>query len=181
MSCADHLVPPAAVRARPRLTHTLRALAARRCPRVILLGHPRLGRGVRLQAAPGARIVLGEGSLIGDGCRLYARGGELRVGAGATLGERCTVVAHAGVAVGEGAVLGAGAMVVDFAHGTDEVEQPIRLQPMAASPVVIGANARVGHGSSVLRGVTIGDRAVVGAHTVVTLDVAADAGAGGPV
>ena len=174
MSFADHLVRPAAVRPQMRLVHTLRRLAAKRHRGIILIGHPRLGRGVRLRAAPGARIVLGDDCVVGAGCRLSARGGDLEVGAGATIGEHCVLVSHVGIAVGEGAVLGERAMVVDFDHATDDVEEPIRLQPIAAAPVVIGAHARIGHGASLERGATIGRGAVVGSHAVVTRDVPAD-------
>lgn len=163
-----HLAPPTAVRPRPGLQHAVRALVAGRRRGVDLTGRPRLGRGVHLQAAPGARIVLGDSCVIGDGCRLLARGGEVRVEAGATLGERCVLVAHAGIAVASGAVLGDRVMIADFDPGTDDVERPVRLQPITTAPVSVGAGSRIGHGASLLRGVTIDAGAVVGAHAVVT-------------
>lgn len=139
----------------------------------------RLGRGVRLDAAAGGRIVLEDGCEVGDGCRLLARGAEVRIGAGAVLGERCRVIAQVGIAVGAGARLGDGAMAVDFDHVIADVETPIRLQPIDAAPVTIGARARIGRGASILRGVTVGEGAVIGAHAVVTRDVPAGARAGG--
>jgi hypothetical protein len=162
---------------RPRLEALRRRAAARR--RVQLGRGVRLGDGVRLDAAPGARIELQDGCALGDGTRILAREGTVTIGRGAVLGERCTLVAHAGIAVGAGARFGDGAMVVDFDHRTEDPEAPIRLQGLAGAPVHIGARAAIGHGASILRGVTVGDGAIIGAHAVVTRDVPAGGRADG--
>lgn len=135
----------------------------------------RLGAGVQLDVAHGGRIVLAEGCSIGAGCRLMVRGAALTIGAGAQLGERCTLLAHAAITVGAGAVLADGVMAVDFDHDIADPETPIRQQPLLPGPVSIGARARLGPGACVLRGITIGDDAVVGPHAVVTHDVPAGA------
>ena len=70
-------------------------------------------------------------------------------------------------------------MLVDFDHVIDDVELPIRAQPLVATPIVIGERARIGLGSGVLRGVTVGAGATVGPHAVVTRDVAPGASVGG--
>ena len=123
--------------------------------------------------------MLGDGCRIGDRTRFAVQGGRVEVGARATLGERCVIVAHAGVTIGAGARLDDGAVLVDFDHAIDDVELPIRLQPLVATPITIGERARIGLGSGVLRGVTVGAAAVVGPHAVVTRDVAPGATVGG--
>jgi acetyltransferase-like isoleucine patch superfamily enzyme len=45
--------------------------------------------------------------------------------------------------------------------------------------VRVGNNVWIGYGASILRGVTIGDGAVVGTYAVVTKDVPANAVVGG--
>lgn len=181
MSPADahHFASPTRHLPRHGLAEQLRLLALRRRPRVELDGCPRLGRGVRLAAEPGARIVLGNDCVLGDGAQILARAGAVTIGAGAILGERVTLVAQAGISVGDGAILGDGTAVFDFDHRTDEVELPVRLQPLVTGPVTIGPRARVGHGARVLRGVSVGAGAVVGAHAVVTRDVPAGGRVGG--
>lgn len=139
----------------------------------------RLGRDVRLEAGDGGRIVLGEDCSLGDGCRVLARSGTVTIGDGVAMGERCTLLAHAEIAVGDGVRFGDGVLVVDFDHGTGDVERPVRLQPLELAPVAVGDGAVLGHGACVLRGVAIGAGAVVGAHAVVTRDVAAGASVGG--
>ena len=138
-----------------------------------------VGRGVRLQANPGAEIVLGDGCRIGDGTRIVVQAGSVALGAGAVLGERCTLVAHSGVTIGAGARLGDGAVVVDFDHVFEDVERPIRVQPLTSTPVTIGDDARIGLGASILRGVSVGAGAIVDPRAVVTRDVPAGAHVGG--
>jgi acetyltransferase-like isoleucine patch superfamily enzyme len=138
-----------------------------------------LERGVQLAVAPGAQLHLGDGCRIGERTRIVVNDGVVEVGAGAVLGPRCTVVAHAGVTIGAGARLDEGAVIVDFDHVIDDVERPIRAQPLIATAVTIGAGAHVGLGASVLRGVTVGERATVGPHAVVTRDVPPRVSVGG--
>lgn len=130
-----------------------------------------LGTGVRFDVAREAEVVLAEGCSLGERARVIVRSGRVHVGPGVAIGERVTIVAHAGVTIGAGAVLEEGAVIVDFNHVFDDVEQPIRLQPLQSAPVVVGAGARIGLGASILAGVCIGDRATVGPHAVVTADV----------
>lgn len=138
-----------------------------------------VGRNVRLAVGPGAQLLIGDGCRIGERTRIVVQQGRVDIGAGARLGERCTIVAQAGVTIGAGAWLEAGAVLVDFDHVIDDVELPIRAQPLVATPIAIGERARIGLGSGVLRGVTVGAGAIVGPHAVVTRDVAPGAHVGG--
>ena len=140
----------------------------------------RVGRGVSFQVGPGAELALGDGCFVGEGTRIVvAPGRRVELGAGVVLGERCTFVAHSGVTIGAGARLGHGVVIVDFDHVFDDVERPIREQPLESTPVTIGEGARIGLGASVLRGVTVGAEAIVDPRTVVTRDVPADGHVGG--
>jgi len=135
----------------------------------------RLGRGVRIEAGPRGRVVLEDGCRVGSGTRLLARAGEIRVGREARIGERCVVVAHAGVDIGAAARIGGWATVTDFEPVADDPERPVRLQGVTARPVRIGAGAVVDHAANVLAGAHVGTGARVGAHAVV--DAAVPAGA----
>ncbi len=109
---------------------------------------------------------------IGAGTRIdVADGATLEIGAGAVLGERCVIVCREAVTIGAGARLGDGVVLIDFDHGTDDVETPIRLQPLSTAPIAIGERARIDIGAAVLRGVTVGAGAHVGARSVVVRDV----------
>lgn len=111
-----------------------------------------------LEIAPDARI--------GDGTRFHVRGATVRVGAGARLGERCVVLAHAGVEIGAGATLGDDVVLVDFAHRHADPETPVRHQGLDARPIVIGAGARVGHRAVIEAGTVVAQGARVPVTTV---------------
>jgi acetyltransferase-like isoleucine patch superfamily enzyme len=137
------------------------------------------GSGVVVAVAEGARVEFGEGCAIGAGTRISVRAGTVRIGAGAVLGERCRLVAHAGIEIGEGALLGDEAVVMDFDHRYADVERPVRLQGIVADPVRIGAGARVGARAAIQRGIAVGERAQVAPLAVVTRDVPPGAIVGG--
>jgi acetyltransferase-like isoleucine patch superfamily enzyme len=66
-------------------------------------------------------------------------------------------------------------MFIDFDHGVVEVERPIRQQGIYKRDVRVGSNVWIGYGACVLRGVSVGDNAIVGTNSVVTKDVPANA------
>lgn len=138
-------------------------------------GLPLLDRRVRFEIAPGARVILGDGARIGARCRLNVHSGTVSIGDGAVLGDGCVIAARSGVSIGERCLLGEEVAIIDFDHSIDEVEIPVRLQGIVATPVEIGAGAVLGARAAILRGVHVGAGALIGAHSVVTHDVPAGA------
>lgn len=134
-----------------------------------------VGRCVRVDVAPGARLLIGESAELGDGCRLEVHSGSVEIGDGAALGEGCTIVARAGVRIGAGCRLEDGVAIIDCGRRFDDVEVPIRLQALAAAPVQIDPGAILGPRAVVLPGVRVGAGARVGAQAVVESDVPAGA------
>jgi acetyltransferase-like isoleucine patch superfamily enzyme len=123
---------------------------------------------VRLDADRSATVDIAPDAVVGDGTRIHARGAAVvRIGPGAVLGERCVILAHERVEVGAGARLGDGVVLVDFAHAYDDVERPVRHQPLRTSPVVVGERAIVGPGAVVEPGGRVPAGATVLSNTVV--------------
>ena len=85
----------------------------------------------------------------------------------------CVVLDSAPVTVGDRVLLGP---AVQLLAATHPLEPELRAQGLEyAEPIGVGDDVWLGGGAVVLPGVTIGDRAVVGAGSVVTRDVPADA------
>jgi acetyltransferase-like isoleucine patch superfamily enzyme len=137
-------------------------LAAR--GRLSVRGRVSVERGVRVRVARGARVVLEDGCRLGEGCRIEARGGTVRVGAGARIGERSVLVAHGGIDLGAGCVVGDWAVIADAEPTFDDAERPTRQQPLHVAPVRIGEGARLGVHASILAGATIAPGEVVPAY-----------------
>lgn len=135
--------------------------------------------GVKLEIGRGAKLVLGRWSWLGHDTKIRVHEGEVRVGAKTVIGQECTISAFQHVEIGRECIIADRVMVIDFDHGVVEVERPIRLQGIYKRDVKIGHNVWMGYGACVLRGVTIGDNAIVGTSSVVPRDVPANAVVGG--
>ena len=148
--------------------------------KAIFLGRP------LISVARGGSIVLGDGVRVHSHVRanplacpqpsvLRAMAPGARLVLGPRVGLSATVLcAGSSIEIGEGTILGSGAMVIDndfhvpdgewdWADGSAKTARPIR----------IGRGVFVGARAIVLKGVTVGDRAVIGAGAVVTQDVPA--------
>jgi acetyltransferase-like isoleucine patch superfamily enzyme len=146
-------------------------------------GRPILSRAKdgRIFIGDGARLFSSERStMLGSfqPCVVRAISAGAQVIIGARVGMSATVIcAGKSVEIGEGTILGAGAMVVDndfhVPQGEWDWSDNSDVPGKIAKPVKIGRGVFVGTRAIVLKGVTVGDRAVIGAGAVVTKDVPA--------
>jgi maltose O-acetyltransferase len=96
-----------------------------------------------------------------------------------SVGERfyanvnCVFLDCAPIAIGDRVLFGPAVQLYAATHPIDAESRRDGLE--CALPITIGHDVWIGGAAIVLPGVTIGDRAVVGAGSVVTRDVAADA------
>ncbi len=133
------------------------------------------GRGLEMEVSPRGRVELGRFVWIGDGTKLRCHEGRIEIGAKTVMGQECTISAYRRVRIGEQCVIADRSMFIDFDHGVVEVERPIRVQGIYKRDVVVGSNVWIGYGACILRGVSVGDNAIVGTNSVVTRDVPANA------
>ena len=138
-----------------------------------------LGRGLELKIEPRGEIRFGRFTWIGDGTKIRSHEGFVEIGEKTVMGQECTISAYQRVRIGNECVIADRAMFIDFDHGIVEVERPIRLQGIYKRDVEVGNNVWIGYGACVLRGVSVGDNSVIGANSVVTKDVPANAVVGG--
>jgi acetyltransferase-like isoleucine patch superfamily enzyme len=82
------------------------------------------------------------------------------------------------IEIGPGTMIGPHGYITDHDHGTS-LDLPIHRQQLSGAPTRIGSDVWIGAGVTVLKGVTVGDRAIVAAGAVVTKDVAPRAIVGG--
>jgi carbonic anhydrase/acetyltransferase-like protein (isoleucine patch superfamily) len=134
-----------------------------------------LGSGLELQIARRGRVDFGRFVWLGHGTKIRCHEGVVEIGAKTVLGQECTISAYERVRIGEQCVIADRAMFIDFDHGVVEVERPIRTQGIYTRAVEVGSNVWIGYGACILRGVRVGDNAIVGTNCVVTKDVPANA------
>ena len=149
-------------------------------------GAVRIGRGTtiawrRLKRAAGNQLSVGEDSIIHADISFEESGGKIDIGSRTFVG-RSHLVCYRSLTIGDDVIMSWGITVVD--HDSHSIEWDKRRndvldwgkgqknwQHIAQAPVIIGNKAWVGFNVSILKGVTIGEGAVIGACSVVTRDI----------
>ena len=131
-------------------------------------GHGRiaLGSGVRLSGKPHLAF-----------CNRYLDDPELSIGDGTFIGHLCDLRIARSIHIGEHCLIAGGVTIADYdGHPLDAASRRRGgTAPLAEiRPVHIGDDVWIGHGATILKGVTVGDRAVIGTGAVVTRDVPSD-------
>lgn len=122
----------------------------------------------------GGRVEAGN-CLFFPGVRLeVGSGARLSVGTGTYLNRNTEVIAWQEVTIGRDCMIGWDVLIMD----TDQ--HPLPGRGLQNRPVRIGDRVWIGARATILKGVTIGDGAVVGACSVVTGDVPAGGVVTGP-
>ena len=130
-------------------------------------------QGNVLEALRAGRLEIGEGTLFEPQVWLTAPGeARIHIGAGTFLNIGVMVAAHELVEIGDHCMFANGCLVTDAAHRFDDPDRPVTWQGFTSKgPTRIGDNVWCGANVVVSSGVTIGERCVIGANSVVTRDL----------
>ena len=126
-----------------------------------------------LEALREGRLEIGEGVLLEPGVWITAPGdARVRIGAGTFLNMNVMVAAAELVEIGEHCMFANGCFVSDASHRFDDPVKPVPWQGFTTKgPTRIGDNVWCGTHVVITSGVSIGERAVIGANSVVTQDI----------
>lgn len=141
----------------------LRRHAFRSCGKTL-----RMGKGVILMKKNGA-FFIGDRSVLHKNVKLSAWGtdgnAEIRIGSRTYIGDRTEIHAGKSVTIGDGCDISWDVTIMDRDYhklGTEKEE---------FKPVTIGNRVWIGCHAIILKGVQVGDGAVIAAGSVVTKDV----------
>lgn len=112
----------------------------------------------------GERVSLRRGTIMGGG-------GQLFIGNGTTINEHVIIAATQFVSIGANCMLAPRVYILDVDHSFTTREIPIAHQGYVSKAVMIEDDVWIGTQSVILKGVTVGKGAIIGANSVVTHDV----------
>jgi acetyltransferase-like isoleucine patch superfamily enzyme len=132
----------------------------------------KLGKDVRL-----ARFINLYGCEIGDETKV---GAFVEIQKNAAVGRRCKISSHTficeGVTIEDNVFIGHGVTFINdsYPRATTADGELQTASDWAVERTVVKKGASIGSGATILSNVTIGERAIVGAGSMVTRDVPAD-------
>jgi acetyltransferase-like isoleucine patch superfamily enzyme len=128
-----------------------------------------------LEALREGRLEIGANVLLEPGVWLTAPApARVRIGAGTFLNLGVMIAAADLVEIGEHCMLANGCFVTDADHRFDDPDKPVPWQGFATKgPTRLGDNVWCGANVVITGAVTIGERCVIGANSVVTHDIPA--------
>ncbi len=96
---------------------------------------------------------------------------KMVIGDGTWIGQQCFFHSAGGLVIGRHVGIGPGVKILTSAHRLDEMDRPILHSTIDFAPVTIGDGSDIGAGAILLPGVHLGQGVQVGAGAVVTSDV----------
>jgi acetyltransferase-like isoleucine patch superfamily enzyme len=144
------------------------------------------GRVINIGNRSGA-ITIGANSHIGGRLLTFAHGGRITVGEWCFVGEGTQIWSASDIVIGDRVLVSHGVNIHDNdSHPLDPAARfaqtraifttghPTDIATIRSAPIRIGDDAWIGFGATIMKGVSIGDRAIVGANAIVRDDVPPD-------
>lgn len=120
---------------------------------------------------PGCVFYSDEGFLVGKFTTMnVAKNGILTIGKNVGIGNRCQIVCHKHIEIGDGTIFGPSVLIYDHNHLFD-FDKGVNQRQFVSDDIIIGKHCWIGAGCIILKGVTIGDNCLIGAGSIVTKDI----------
>ena len=131
----------------------------------------RIKRNTEWKLFPNCFFSAGSNVIIGKDVTInVASKASLTIGNNVGIGNRCQIVSHKRIEIGEGTVLAPNVMLFDHNHVFDG-NNGVHQRDFSDGEIVIGKHCWLGAGCIILKDVHIGDNCVIGAGSVVTKDI----------
>jgi acetyltransferase-like isoleucine patch superfamily enzyme len=151
-----------------RVVRVIRGLALSLRPGVTAEGLVQVERWPRISRPRGGRLLLGRRAWLFRGVEIFLESPQARI----SVGERSFVNRRTGITAAESVTIGDHCAISWDVVISDTDYHDLQPGGPRSAPVHIGDHVWVGARAVILKGVTIGDGAVIAAGSIVTKDVA---------
>ena len=109
------------------------------------------------------RITIGKNANFRSFSEVHADGGIITIGNNLFINRNSMIISHSSITIGNNVTIGPNVLIYDHDHD--------REGKILQKPIVIGDDVWIAGCVTILKGVTIGKRSIIGAGSVVTKDV----------
>lgn len=96
---------------------------------------------------------------------------NLEIGSNVSIHKDCYIISNGGVLIGNDVSIAHATSILSVDHGWEDYNMPIRSNKLKLLPIKISNDVWIGCGCRILGNVTINERVIVAAGSVVTKDV----------
>lgn len=138
-----------------------------------------IGIGIRYIILVAICKKIGKNVYIGRWCTIK-NPQNMIIGNNVSIHENCYIDAIGGLIISDNTSITHNCSLLTFTHNYSSNKTPIKYQKISTNPITIKENVWVGCGVRILNGVTINNRTIVGANSVVNKNIGPGIYAGVP-
>lgn len=113
------------------------------------------------------KIKFGHMVQICKNVEISANNGEIILEGNNYINRNCMIVSHKKIKIGKNTTIGPNVLIYDHDHNTKSNDK----EPFISDSITIGRNVWIGAGTIILKGVDIGDNAVIAAGSLINTNV----------
>jgi acetyltransferase-like isoleucine patch superfamily enzyme len=129
----------------------------------------KIGKGVICRATDGGTLSIGKGASIGQNAIIEAKGGNILIGENVFVGAGCIIICKEHIRIGSNCQIAEYVVIRDQDHSSSS--RPIKDAGFKIAPIEIGEDVWIGAKATIVKGSTIGDGSIIGAHSLVRTDI----------
>lgn len=131
----------------------------------------RISSDAKVETRFGGSITIGSSTELLDGVLVLTYGGDICIGKNCSINPYTIIYGHGGTKIGDNVLIAGHCMIIPNNHNFSNRAVPIAKQGNTSKGIVIGDDVWIGHGCSILDGVTIGKGSIIAAGSVIVKSV----------